>query len=316
MVPAILDVHYHPTVPALVELMEGRRMLPDQAPFLAMMKRWNMEQALADMDAHGIAVAIQSVIPPTGLPEDPAAARTFVAAANEQATELMMKHPHRLGLFAALSMSRGDMSEEIAYIFDKMKADGIALLSHYGGKRIGDPFYEPTLAELDRRRAVVFVHPIMPPAIPAPMLNLSAFHTELPFEVTRSIGNLLFSGALARYPGIRFIFTHGGGAVPMLIGRWDQMARQLPQMQEKVPDGVKAAIRNVHFDLATVAVPTSYAALCEMTSPDRLLFGSDVPYIPLELSVGGFRSLTLSAVERGAIAHGNANILFPRFKFF
>lgn len=309
--PMLIDVQYHPSVPTLVAFME-KHILPGQEPFIAMLKRWNVKAALAEMDAHGIAFAIQSAVPPTGLPLDPGEARELVAATNVETSRLVRDHPDRFGLFASISMASGDMGSEIAHALDILKADGILLLSHYGGKRIGDPYYDGVLAELDRRKATVFVHPVLPAVIGAPTLSLSPFHTELPFEVTRSIGNMLFSGAFARYPNIRFIFTHGGGTVPMLVGRWDQMALQLPAMKRWVPEGVIAALKNVYFDTAGVAIPVSFAALRQFTRIDHVLFATDIPYAPPGRPLGGFDTLELSATERAAISYGNALKLFPR----
>jgi len=247
------------------------------------------------------------------MPADPAAAQAFVRDVNRQAAELMQRHAGRFGLFAALSMTGPDQAlRELETAFDDYGADGIGLLTNYQGVRLGEPVFDPVLAELNRRNAVLFVHPIIG-NIPTPRVyNLAIGHTEMPFEATRTIASLLFNGSFDKYPNIRFIFTHGGGAVPMLVDRWAQMARQFPSMSEQVPEGVNATLARHHYDLATVAHPTPFASLSKMAPMNHLLFGSDHPFLPIAAGARGLGDLGLSADQYKAIARENALALFPR----
>ena len=71
-------------------------------------------------------------------------------------------YPGRFGIFAPLSMMNIDATlKEIEYAFDTIKADGINLQTNYGDKWLGDPVYKPVLEELNRRKAVVYVHPLV-----------------------------------------------------------------------------------------------------------------------------------------------------------
>jgi predicted TIM-barrel fold metal-dependent hydrolase len=312
----IIDVHFHPIVPAIIASTKaiGPTSVAD-APFMAMMQSWTTEGALALMDASGVDVAVQSIVLPYGLPADARAARNFVARANEEAADIMHRHPTRFGLLGALSMTGTPTTlEEIANVLDVLKADGVGLLTHYQGVRLGDPLLDPVLAELDRRSTVVFVHPALPSIPTPPIRNVVPAHTELAFEATRTIASLLFNGALTRYPNIRFIFTHGGAAVPMLAERWEQMARQLPAMGAAVPEGVHAILARQHYDLATVAHPTPFASLSKMTPASHVLFGSDSPFLPMAAGAQGLAELELPASSRTAIQRGNAEALFPRLR--
>jgi 6-methylsalicylate decarboxylase len=135
---------------------------------------------------------------------------------------MMRDYAGRFGLFAAMPLPDVDASvEEIAYALDTLKADGIGLMTSYGDKWPGDPLFRPVIEELDRRKAVVFVHPTtsnccgaLIPSAPAGPATI-----EWPVDTARVVLSLLTSGSLIRHPNIRFIFSHAGGALPALSGR-------------------------------------------------------------------------------------------------
>lgn len=304
----LVDVHFHPIVPALLEVLRGSGTTrADDEHFLTTLRHWNVENALAAMDKGSVRMAIQSVVPPLGLPPSREGAIEFVRTSNAQAKGLARAHAGRFGLFAGLSMVDPQTSvREIAEAYDELGADGILLLSHYAGIRPGDPRLEPILAALDSRGAVAFVHPIAPP-IPAPEIaRLGWPHTELAFEATRTIASLLFNGAFTRFPNIRFVFTHGGAAVPMLVERWNQMAQQIPRMRAQLGASVHELLGRPWFDVATVAHPTPFAALRQMVPLSNILLGSDQPYLPLPAALVGLQHLGLAADEARAVGADNA----------
>ena len=108
---------------------------------------------------------------------------------------------------------------EIEYALDVLKADGIGLLTSYGDKWLGDPAYQAVLEELNRRKAVVFVHPTTPNCCRTLMPGIATLMAEVPQDTTRTIISLLFSGTLTRLKDIRFIFCHAGGTVPIVAAR-------------------------------------------------------------------------------------------------
>ena len=106
----------------------------------------------------------------------------------------------------------------------ELKAEGICLLTNYGGRYLGDPKFDPVFEELNRRGAVVYVHPTEGPCTCG--FELPAASLEYPFDTTRAIASLLFSGTFSRARNIKFIFSHAGGTIPFIADRLARLERR------------------------------------------------------------------------------------------
>ncbi|MGH7113523.1 MAG: amidohydrolase family protein, partial [Stellaceae bacterium] len=202
--------------------------------------------------------------------------------------------------------------KETEYAFDTLNADGINLSTSFGDRWPGDPLYKPVFEELNRRKAVVFLHPYAPfccaginDATPAGVL-------ENPYDTGRAITSLLFSGTLARLRDIRWLFCHGGGVMPMLAGRVEYFAGQRKDLKEIAPQGVLAELQRLHYDTANAAWPISLTALLKMVAPSQVLFGTDFPYVPTAIQSAALARGGLSGDALTAIRSGNAARLIPR----
>src|SRR5262249_55078898 len=152
---------------------------------------------------------------------------------------------------------------EIAYALDTLKLDGIGLLTSYAGKPLGDPSFAPVFEELNRRKVAVFVHPTMS-CCGMPIEGVDAPTIDFPTDTTSTITSLAFGGTFARFPDVKFIFSHGGGTMPMIMQRFSAPARNFtPQeMQRRLPDGFEATVKRQYYDIASVAMnPGGMAAV-------------------------------------------------------
>ena len=268
------------------------------------------------MDANGIATAFTSISSP-GLALDDARARADLARrCNEYAAALAADHPGRFGVFATVPLPDVDAAiAEIDHAFDVLDVDGVCLLTNYQGGYLGDPEFRPVMAELDRRAALVFVHPMAPTACPVCASGLSLSTLEFPFDTTRAIASLLLEGTLATYRRIRFIFSHGGGALPFLAGRLEALTRNRPNLAEVAPDGVIAELRRLSFDTALAANRLVFGSLLELVPVEQILFGTDFPFGSPDVvarTLAGLGTLGLSASALEQIESGNARRLFAR----
>jgi 6-methylsalicylate decarboxylase len=302
-----IDVHHHVLPKAWLD--EARTHKPDNSwgPNLV---NWTPQGAVEQMDAHGIATGITEL----GLPgvwwAPPANARRLARACNEYVAQMMRDFPRRFGLFATLPFPDVDGTlEEIAYAFDVLQADGIGMLTSYGDIWAGHASFDPVYEELNRRKAVVHTHPTVPTSCIGLIPGISASTTEYLFDTARAITNLLHTRAALRYPGIRWIFSHGGGAFPSVAQR---VLSLLSKNVTPVREELVAQLNSFYFDICTAANAPSFGGVRHIASIDRLLFGSDNPYVDINETIADLSRLDLTDEERYAIDAGNALTLFPR----
>jgi predicted TIM-barrel fold metal-dependent hydrolase len=223
-------------------------------------------------------------------------------------------HPGRFGVFAPLSMMNVDVTlKEIENAFDQIKADGINLQSNYGDKWLGDPMYQPVLAELNRRKAVAYVHPLV--AACCGRLSVGTFPAviEVPHDTTRTVTSLLLSGSFARYRDIKWIFSHAGGTIPLMAGRIDAFYGKRPNLKEFAPEGIFGELARLHYDTANATSAPTLAALLKLVPASQVTYGTDYPYFPHD-QYKDLQKAGLSAADLAAIGHGNAERLLPRLK--
>lgn len=279
---------------------------------------WTSDRSLALMDAHGVATAILSFTSPGIWFGDIAATRALARRCNDFLAGLAADHPGRFGGFASLPLPDVDAAAaEAGRALDGLGLDGVTLLTSVDDRYLGHPDFEPLYGELDRRRAVVFVHPCYPPGTEARGWDLPRMLVDYPLETTKAAANLVLQGVMERWPGIRFILSHAGGALPFLAHRiavFDGMTR----LGDRYPDGAAAYIRRFWFDTALSGDAVPLAALHAVADPSRILFGSDYPYIPEATVAAETAGLDgwdgMTAARRRAINRGNAAALMPRHR--
>jgi predicted TIM-barrel fold metal-dependent hydrolase len=279
---------------------------------------WDADLMVSYMDEAGIDVAVTSISTPGVHVGDDARARSLARRCNELSAELMQAHPNRLGGFAALPLPDVDGAlAELTYGLDELKLDGVVLFSNANGVYLGDARFEPVFAELERRGAVVFVHPTMSPDPAAHQLGLPDTLIDFAADTTRAVAQMHYSNRFARTPSVKYIFSHAGGTVPYLAGRWavvDEM-NVIPGAEER---GTAAdTLRRLYCDTAVSYTDPVLRMLRDIVGLDQVLFGSDFPYLRRDLAVNCVqrleRTVELTADERTRVLSGNAIKLFPRF---
>jgi predicted TIM-barrel fold metal-dependent hydrolase len=267
------------------------------------------------MDKGGVRAAILSLPSTPGLwfNLSPADATRMARTCNEFGATMVRDHPGRFGLFATLPMLDIEATlKELAVAFDTLKADGVGLQTNYGDKWPGNPIYQPVFQELNRRKAVVYFHPLV--AACCAQLTVGTFPAviEVPHDTTRAVTSLLLSGAFARYRDIRWLFSHAGGTVPMLAGRIDYFHSRAQNRAEFAPEGIEAELKRLHYDTANATHPASMAALLKLVPDSQVVFGTDYPYVGIGTQAQSLGGLGLSAAQVQAIESGNALRLMPR----
>ncbi len=298
-----IDVHHHFYPPALKDVLGGGPT-----------KGWTTQVSLDEMDDHEVAsVALSaSSIPPDWWRHDDAWLQKTVRLFNEYGAEMVKSRPDRFGLFAFLSMRDVEGSlAEIEYAFDSLGADGVGMATNFGDKWPGDAEFSPIFDELNRRGALVYVHPTVPFCCDG-LLGVSSSLIEYPFDTARAILSLMFGGVFHRCRDIRFVFCHAGGVLPALTGRVEWGTTRMKDFPGLAPDGYRAELARLHFDTATSTNPIALGALRAVVPVSQILFGSDFPYGRIGPTLAGLDDCGLSDAERSAIERDNALRLVPR----
>jgi len=160
----------------------------------------------------------------------------------------------------------------------------------------------------------VYIHPAVAPCCVNTLPTIVPQVIEYPFDTTRAVVSLLVGGTLARLTRIRWIFSHGGGAMPMLAGRMVDYLGDLPNSTEQMPHGVLHELKKLYYDTASVTSVGSMAALLKVAPPQQILFGSDYPFVKTDSSIDELSHIKLSASDRLAIERQNAVRLLPRLQ--
>ena len=280
---------------------------------------WSVARQLELADENGIDAILMSIASPGAYFGDIEFTKRLVKACNEAMAQLVADHPTRYGAMGFVSLPDVEQAcRDVEYALDKLKLDGINLMTHTGHRYLGHAEEDELFAELDRRRAVVFVHPQRPAVEGMAELSIPAGYTELTFDTTRAIGNLLYNGTLARFPNIRFIMPHMGGVTPFLLFRLSGLD-DIPKVRERIPDGVAAYLNRLYYDVAQSPSPLALRALLEVADPTRILFGTDYPHARnvekvMRDTVAAVRSFDgFDETLRSSVMAGNAQALLPRF---
>ncbi|HET9103922.1 MAG TPA: amidohydrolase family protein [Solirubrobacteraceae bacterium] len=301
-----VDTHVH-LVP------EGYRAIHDQRELSPMpLPPWDPDMTAAFMDRHRIDAAVMSLAPPGVWFGDAGLAAELARIVNEATAELVRSAPGRYAGLAVLPLPDVDAAlAELAYALDVLGLDGVALLSNTGGVYPGDPRVAPVWSELDRRGAYVLLHPAAPAAGPA-LPEHPIWLYEFPFDTTRAVINLIYSGTLEGDGGLRLQIAHLGGTAPFLAHRIASLAVREPEKAAAAPSGPLPALARCWFDTGLSNHRTAISATADLVPFERIVFGTDWPYAALAESGDPTPELDYLGERRAQLEAENARALVPR----
>jgi 6-methylsalicylate decarboxylase len=307
-----IDVHHHFAPTAYTEILKDKRNFP------AAMVGWSVQKAIDDMDQGGVTASMNSIVVPGVWFGDAEQAHHLARDSNEYAAKLASDYPGRFGSFATLTLPNIDGSlQEMEYALDTLHADGLQLFTSYGNKWLGDPFFAPLFEELNRRKAVVFVHPTLNDCCKNLLSGVATAAIEYGADTTRAIARMVYSGASKRYPDIRMIFSHAGGTMPFLIGRFADRVPPKGANPANWRTDFQAEVGKFYYDTAQAYHPVPMTALRHVVPMSQIVFGTDYPYrSSLENTKGLMEGGVFDPEELRAIKNENVLNLLPRLKTF
>jgi predicted TIM-barrel fold metal-dependent hydrolase len=266
------------------------------------------------MDKAGIATAMLSPTAPGVYFGDAEEARKVAREMNEYAAAKMVgAYKGRFGLFASLPIPDVEGSlREIEYAFDTLKAPGVGLLTSYGNKYLGDASFAPIFDELNRRKAVVYTHPVEGSCCANPIRGVTAQTLEYPTDTTRTLMSLIIDGTATRCPDIKFIFSHAGGTLTSIAQRF--LGNLDPETLAKPPE-VNSRLYHVkrfYYDTAGAFNAIQLQTLKMLVGTSQIVYGTDFPFVNAAATSAGVDRSEFSAEELRAINRENA-LRFLRF---
>lgn len=270
------------------------------------------------MNQLGIAFSFLSVSSPNLSKADKETETQLVHKINLEGAEYVKLYPDRLGLFAGLPLPHTEEAlAEAAFCLDELKCDGFGLSTNYAGVYLGDTRFDPLMAFLNDRAAVVAVHPTKPAGMPQGVNDDVPIPTmEFFMDTTRTFMYMVMNNTFGRFPRIKWIFPHAGAFLAILSDRVNGFAVLMKQERPDLPLDFKGDMNHVYFDVAGFPLQKQLHALLKDVKIDNLVYGSDTPYTPNIACValsGGLEAVSLlNAEEKAKLFTGNAVRMIPR----
>lgn len=274
-----VDVHSHNVLPEYKRFLNQKGAALDETFPLP---EWRESAHLQFMQEAGIELSVLSMPAPQPWFGDAEECKKVVRHYNEACARLKAENPEKFLFLAALPLPDMDAAiEEAIYALDTLGADGIKLATNSRGQYVGDSEMDRLMEVLNARKAVVFLHPHKPVPVNDNVIATAPLAIyEYPAETTRTLVNMIARNVPARYADVRFIVPHCGSFLPLALPRMKAVHPVMLAEGLMQPVDWERNMRNLYFDLAGCASPEIVKMLLSITTPDKLLYGSDYPYQP------------------------------------
>lgn len=273
----VVDLHHHAPLASYVRRLTA---IGVQAQPGTDFPDWQPEDSRRLMTELGVDVAVLSIGSPGFYFGDQPFTTDLVRDVNDELTGVVAGSDGHFAALVCLPLPSVDAAlTEVRRVWNRQEFVGVTLLSSYEGHYLGHPRFDPLLADLDARGALVHVHPKLPAAWPEGELPLPPSVLEYLFDSTRSITSLMLARVSERYPRIRWVFSHCGGAMPAAANRM-VMAEGAIDEPHFPAGGFRAALSRFWFDTALSTTVADLGAMRTVVGDDRFVLGSDFPFSP------------------------------------
>jgi len=276
-----IDFHCHAILPSYIRGME-KLGIDSAAEEGYPLPKWTLDEHLKFMsDAH-IDYSVLSMPTPHIYRGNEGLSAKVSREINEEMAKLCREHSDKFGFVATLPTPCVKSSlEEIRYAMDELDALGVKVPSNSYGVYLGDPSMDEIFAELDRRKALVILHPSPAKEVPRKDVitgRVMALY-EYPTDTTRALLNLLANGTLEHFQNIRLVAPHTGSFLPYMKSRANAMFQLLAARGMIKPIDIEKSIGRLYFDLAGDPMPDEMDMLLKITDKEHIVYGSDYPYV-------------------------------------
>ena len=277
--PRCIDVHAHLWTDEYLDLAEsyGKSDTGTQRGRGAGTGQKEIEKRFATMEAAGVDLQVLSVSPQFPHFENQQHAINGARKANDMLADAVRKWPRRFGAFAAVPLPHVDAAlTEIDRALGQLGMLGVALGTDVLGRSLADPAFAPVYQELNRRASVIFIHPSGNAAFSHLISeNHATWMIGAPVEDAVAVTNIIAAGIPSRFPQLKIITAHLGGALPLVLDRMDSVSTwEYPEIPEKP----SVAAKRMWYDTVDYGSVPALRAAVDTLGADRLVLGSDFPY--------------------------------------
>lgn len=269
---------------------------------------WDGGKRLSDMAQCGLKVQAISPMPELlsyWMPAHPA--RQLLRYINEQMAQMVDESGARMVALGAVPLQDIDLAiAELRYVVEELGFAGIELGSNINGKPIGHPIFLPFFEAAHALGAAIFVHAVKPVGMerlvgPGQLQQALAY----PSDVGLAAASVITSGLLARYPGLKLAFSHGGGTLASLLPRLTQAHQVFPALADSMAAPREVA-RQLYYDTLVFDAPT-LRHLADSVGVEGLMIGTDYPFALRDKSpLDSVRQAFADPEVREKILHLNA----------
>jgi aminocarboxymuconate-semialdehyde decarboxylase len=263
---------------------------------------------LEAMDRVGIDVEVLSLSTPNVYFASAEHQGEVARMVNDAYAELAARHPSRFKAFASIPMdSPEEALNELDRALGELRMQGVVLMSNVQGRALTAPQYRPFFEEANRRKAAIFIHPMLP-AYTEPFQEfvlgpLVAF----PCDTTLAVARLCFAGVFRELPDIKWIVGHAGGAIPWLMERLDNGFRDFAECRVNIDELPSLYLKRLYYDTVTFS-PYTLNMLRDLVGTDHMVMGSDFPHLlgSIDRAVTSIESLNIPTAEKDRIFSATA----------
>jgi len=275
----IIDVHTHHMIPEYYKALVDNDALEEDGFPIPKPEEWSIEKHIEFMDRADVRWSLSYISSPQPHFGDDEACISLMRLINERLAAYKLQYPKRFGFAAHLPLPVIDNSiEEAIYCLDVLGADAVRMGSNLRGIYLGDKQTEPLFEELNKRNAIVVIHPQVPSPVnkdvwtggPIPIYEFIA-------DTTRGVLNYIANGFSEKFPNVRLVVPHNGSFLPNIAARFVNIMGTLIRFERMEYMDVEGAIKSLYFDTAGSPCP-NLDFLMEIADPTHVLFGSDYPF--------------------------------------
>ncbi|HJS74785.1 MAG TPA: amidohydrolase family protein [Vicinamibacteria bacterium] len=263
---------------------------------------------LEAMDRVGIDVEVLSLSTPNVYFAEAEHQGEIARMVNDSYAELASQHPSRFQAFASIPMDSPDEAvRELERALGELRMQGVVLMSNVQGRALTSPLYRPFFEEANRRKAAIFIHPMLPANTESFQEYVLGPLVAFPCDTTLAVARLCFAGVFRELPDIKWIVGHAGGAIPWLMERLDNGFRDFAECRVNIDELPSVYLKKLYYDTVTFS-PYTLNMLRDLVGAEHMVMGSDFPHLlgSIDRAVTSIESLHIPAAEKERIFSGTA----------